>query len=130
LQRPEMLFTYIPTSGRSSLRGLETLMPMSIELNIPIFTYKSVDYIRMLEDIKSRVCGRTILIAWHHNPPGIRDIVFELGVSEDIVSAFFMLYAEDYDVVWTIDYVRDGTIFVANLTIKFQGLGNDPCNVE
>lgn len=130
LQRPDLLFTYIPTSERSSLRGLETLLPMSKELNIPIFTYRSVDYMRMIEDIKTRMCGQTILIAWHHNEPGIRDIAIELGVNEDIVSAVVMSYADNYDVVWMIDFVRDGTIFVANLTIKFQGLDDGPCNVK
>jgi len=130
LQIPDMLFTYIPTSERSSLRGLETLLPISKKLSIPIYTYRSVDWIRMLDDIRTRICGKTLLLAWHHNAPGIRDIALEFGVNKDLVSAFTMLYAENYDVVWMIDYASDGEVVVANLTMEFQGLGINPCKAN
>jgi len=75
LKIPDMLFTYMPTSDRSSMRGLTTLLPMSKELNIPMYPYRTVDYIKMLEDIETRICGQTSLLAWHHNFPGVKEIV-------------------------------------------------------
>jgi hypothetical protein len=128
-KKPDMLLTYIPTSERSSMRGLETLLPLSKEIDIQIYPYKTADYVKMSEYIRTRICGRTSLLVWHHNPPGIADIAREFGLNETIVEHYVERFAQDYDVVWMIKYISNGKKVVANLSMEFQGFGIEPCKV-
>jgi len=128
--KPKKLFTFIPTEGRRSLRGLETLLPISQQFNIPIYTYKSKDYVQMVHDIQSHLCGDTLLLVWHHNNPSIGDLLVGFGVNELIARNLFELYMKNYDAVWMVDFANNGTRMDTKLTVEFQGLGMDPCKNE
>jgi len=125
---PKLLFTFMPTSGRSSLRGLETLLPISEKLDIPIFTYRTTDYLKMTQDIRNRICGETALVVWHHNYTNIGDVLVQLGVDEASTRDWFASHINSYDTVWMVNYGQNGTRLATNLTLEWQGLGADPCN--
>lgn len=125
LPEPQLLFTFAPSSKRPSLRGLQTLLPISDTLNIEINAWTSSKYENMLENILAWACGRTVLIAWHHNFPNIENIVVDLGVKDDVASSLFAMYSTDYDAVWMVSY--NGENVAPNITIKSEGLGKHPC---
>jgi len=60
---PDMLYTFRPTKGRPSRRGVETLLPLSQKLNLPISSFKSGLYGEMLLDIRVKACGKIALVA-------------------------------------------------------------------
>jgi len=125
LPEPQMLATFAPSIKRPSLRGVETLLPISNKLNIEINTWTSSLYENMLEYVLARACGRTVLIAWHHNVPNILNITLDLGVNYDVANGLFAIYGKDYNAVWMVSY--NGENIAPNITIKSEGLGKNPC---
>jgi len=124
---PDMLYTFSPTKGRPSRRGVETLLPISKKLNLPISSFKSALYGEMLVDIKANACGKTVLLIWHRNRPNIGALALKFGVETEIVSIDSALYIEDYDAIWMIEYEEQGGKLLTNLTIKSERLGKHPC---
>jgi len=123
--KPQILVTYAPSVNRPSLRGIQTLLPISEKLDLDLNTWTTSQYQKMLDNILAQACGRTVLIAWHWNYPDIEDLVVELGVSQEIASRFSAKDGRNYDAVWMLSY--KGENVPANLTIKLEGLGINPC---
>lgn len=122
---PQILATWAPGSHRLSLRGIQTFIPISHKLHIDINTYKNSKHKEMMDDIVARACGRTVLIAWHHNSPSIGDLLLDLGVNLNVASGLFLKYGRDYDAVWMVRY--NGENLAPNITMGSEGLGMNPC---
>jgi len=124
--KPDLLYTWAPSEGRPSRRGVETLLPLSQELNIPITTYKNHLYEKMLADILENDLGKTALLAWHHNTPNIGELALAFGVDQEAVNKYYATL-KDYDAIWWIEFAYQGNKLLTNLTIKSEGLGTSIC---
>jgi len=129
LPEPQILVTYIPSVNRPSLRGIQTLLPISDQLNLNLMTWTNSHYQEMLQDIIARACGRTVLVAWHDNYPSIENMVVDMGVNQSVASAFASQYGGNYDAVWILNYYF-GLNVTTNLTIELEGLGRNPCDSQ
>jgi len=129
LPEPQILVTYVPSTNRPSVRGIQTLLPISDQLNVNLLTWTDSHYREMLHDIIARACGRTVLVAWHDNYPGIENLVVGMGVNQSVASAFTAQYGGDYDAVWILNYYFAENV-TTNLTIELEGLGRNPCDSQ
>jgi len=124
--KPEILVTYGPSLNRPSLRGIQTLLPISEKLGLNLNTWTTWQYREMTDNILAQACGRIVLVAWHVNYPGIGILLGEFGVSLEIASRF-PAKSNCYDDVWMLSYSGENA---PNLTVMSEGLGKNPCEKQ
>lgn len=128
LAEPDALYTFKPTNHRPSMRGVQTLLPLSVKTDTPIQTFSSGNMDDMIRNIRKTRCGETTLVCWHSNKPDISQVAIALGAPEHQAGEFKNQTADNFDAVWVLDYSSPTANKPASiLNMTYQGLGKDPC---
>ncbi len=112
---PQFLFASMPQHEIGSIRSIQTLIPLSNYLNIPIEKgFKRNDYKELTREVLTNPIydGKTILIAWPHKK--IREIIDNLGVTN------FTKKWEDktFDRLWIVNYKDQQFLSIDDLPQK------------
>ncbi|MFO0966835.1 MAG: hypothetical protein U0793_14780 [Gemmataceae bacterium] len=101
--RPVAVYAQKSTMKRPSKRPVETVAPVAAALMQKVIVYSHSDYLKMVEEIKTKreYEGKTVLICWEHT--AIEDVAKAFGVKETP-----RWRGKDFDRVWVLTFSGDG----------------------